>query len=102
MQVETSEELKYLLQVYAQETTFGDNKDDYCRLKLVAQRHLDQKINDSHFKARNRHEDRPVIGALSKGSAKRTMPKTTPRMVTASVGSQKKPMCIWRGMRIQA
>ena len=34
MQVEKSEELKYLLHVYAQETTFGDKKYDYCRLKL--------------------------------------------------------------------
>ena len=37
MQVEKSEELKYLLQVYAQETTFGDKTNDYCRLKLIAQ-----------------------------------------------------------------
>ena len=36
MQVENSEELKYVLQVYAQETTFADKKSDYCRLKLIA------------------------------------------------------------------
>ena len=33
MQVEKSEELKYVLQVYAQETTFGDKKYDDCRWK---------------------------------------------------------------------
>ena len=42
MQVERSEELKYLLQVHAQEMTFGDKKYDYCRLKLMAQRHLEK------------------------------------------------------------
>ena len=53
MQVEKSEELKSLLQVYALETTFGDKKYDYRRLKLVAQRHLEQKIKDSRFEAIN-------------------------------------------------
>ena len=47
--VEKSEELKYFLQVFAQETTFGDKKYDYCTLKLMFQRHLEQKIKDSHF-----------------------------------------------------
>ena len=70
MQVEKSKELTYLLQVYTQETSFGDKKYDYCRLKLMSQRHLEQKINDSHFTARNLDEDRPAIGAPSKGKAK--------------------------------
>ena len=35
MQVEKSEALTYLLQVHAQETTFGDWKYDDCRLKLM-------------------------------------------------------------------
>ena len=48
---------------------FGDEKYDYCRLKLMVQRHLEHKIKDSHFKARNRDEDRPAIGAPSKGKA---------------------------------
>ena len=43
MHVEKSEELKYLLQVYAQETTFGGNTYDYCRLKLMSQRHLEMQ-----------------------------------------------------------
>ena len=70
MQVEKLEEMKYVLQVFAEETTFGDRTYDYCRLKLMAQRHLEQKINGSHFKARNRDEDRPAIGASSKGKGK--------------------------------
>ena len=70
MQIEKSKELKHLLQVYAQETTFGHKKSDYCRLELVAQGHLEQNIKGSHFKARNRDEDRPAIGAPSKGKAK--------------------------------
>ena len=37
MQIEKSEELKHVLQVYAQETTFGDKKYDDCRLKLMVQ-----------------------------------------------------------------
>ena len=40
MQVEKLEDPKYVSQVYAQETTFGDKKYDYCRLKLMVQRHL--------------------------------------------------------------
>ena len=32
-QIEKSEELIHLLQVYAQDTAFGDNKYDYCRSK---------------------------------------------------------------------
>ena len=70
LQVEKSEESKFLVQVYAQETTFGHKKNDYCRLKFRRQRHLVQKIKDSHLKAGNRDEDRPATGALSKGKAK--------------------------------
>ena len=70
MQVENLEELEYLLQVYAQEMTFGDMKCIYCRLKLMSQRHHQQQIKDSHFKARNRDEDRRATGAPIKGKAK--------------------------------
>ena len=70
MQVQKSDELKYLLQVYAQETTLGD--DDDCRLKLMmAQTHLVQKIKEANFKARNRDEDRLATGVPRKGIAKR-------------------------------
>ena len=65
-----SEDLKYLLQVCAQETTFGDMTHDYCRLKLMAKRHLDNKIKDSHFKARHRDDERPAIGVPGEGKAK--------------------------------
>ena len=47
MHVDKSEEMKDLLQVYAQETTFGDKKYDDCKLKLMAQRHLEHIIYDS-------------------------------------------------------
>ena len=63
---EKSEEEKYLLHVYAQETTQGDRECDCCRLKLMVERHLEQKIKDSGFKASNRDEDRPAIGSPSK------------------------------------
>ena len=59
-----------MLQVYAQETTVVDKKYDNCRLKLMAQRQLGQKIKDSHLKATNRDEDRPAIGAPSEENAK--------------------------------
>ena len=36
----------------------------------MAQRHLERKIKDSHFKTRNRDEDRRAMGAPSKGKAK--------------------------------
>ena len=36
----------------------------------MPQRHLEQNSKDSHFEARNRDEDRPAIGAVSKGKAK--------------------------------
>ena len=42
-QVEKSEALKLLSQVFAQETTFGDKKYHECRLNFMAQRHLEQK-----------------------------------------------------------
>ena len=35
----------------------------------MAQKHLEQKIEDSQLKARNRDEDRPAVGAPSKGKA---------------------------------
>ena len=38
MQVEKSEELKYLVQVYVQETAIGDKKYDSCRLQLMAKK----------------------------------------------------------------
>ena len=55
--------------VYTQETTFWDKTYDYCRLELMTQRHLEQKIKDCQFKARNRDEDRLARGAPSKGKA---------------------------------
>ena len=55
--------------VCTHETSFGDKKSDYCRLKLMAHRYIEQKIKESHFKAKNRDENRPAIGAPCKGKA---------------------------------
>ena len=59
-------------------------KRRHSATKLMAQTHLEQKIKDSHFKARNRGEDRPAIGAPSKGNGKtkgkaNNMPKKSER-----------------------
>ena len=51
MQVEKSEGSKYLLHVFPQETTVGGKWYDYGKLKLMVQRHLEQKIQGSHFKS---------------------------------------------------
>ena len=96
MQVEKSEALKQALHVYTHETTFGDKKCDYCRLKLMAHRYLEQKIKESHFKAGNRDEDRSAIGAPSKRKSRRKTQskcqKTTPREDMArGWGSQRSP-----------
>ena len=48
MQIEKLEELKYLWQVYAQETTVGDKKFDKCRFKLMTKRHLEETVKDAH------------------------------------------------------
>ena len=97
IQIEKSKELKYEQQVYAQETTFGDSKYDYCRLKLVVQRHLEQKMQDFHVKTRNRDEDRPAVGAphngKAKGQGKYNVKKST-RDQTAYVGLQKAHVCM--------
>ena len=63
-------QVEYVLHVYVQEKTFGDKNYDYCRLKLMTQRHREQKIKDSHFKAKKRDEDRPALGAPKKQKAK--------------------------------
>ena len=44
MQIEKSEELKYVLQVYAEETTFGDKQEAHQNL-LVKVRHEKQSDN---------------------------------------------------------
>ena len=91
MRVGKSKELKYVLQVHAEETTFGDKKCDNCRLKFMVRRHVEQKIRESLLFARNRDEDRPAIGVPSKGEkrkekAKAHAKKTTLREEIACVG----------------
>ena len=58
----------------------------------MAQRHLEHKIRDSHFKARTRDEDRRATGAPFKGETKeKSRDKTTiiPREEIVYVGLQK-------------
>ena len=61
MQIAMSEGVDNVLQVYAQETTLGDDGHKTSRAK---------KIKDSHFKARNRDDDMFATGAPSNGKAK--------------------------------
>ena len=71
MQVENWEEWKFLLQLYAQDRRhLAKHIYVNCRLKLMAPRHLEQKTEDSHFKARNGDDDRPAVRVLSEGKAK--------------------------------
>ena len=85
MQVEKSDELKYVLQVYAQETTFGDKNDD-CRLKLMAQRLLE--VN-SQQEIETMTDLQLELRAMEKRKGKvKTMTKTSPREETARVGSR--------------
>ena len=83
MQVERSEELKHALHVFTHETSFGDKKYDYCRLKLMAHRYLEQKIKESHFKARNLRRgqtcNRSSVHRKKQKENAKQMPKTTPR-----------------------
>ena len=51
MQVEKSEEVKHLVQVYVQERRHLATRNMFLAdLKLIAQRHLEQKIKDSQSK----------------------------------------------------
>ena len=70
MQIAQSEELTYVLQVHAQETTFGDKKYDYCRWNFVAQSHLEHKNQMIPMSKRNRDEDTPAVVAPSTGKVK--------------------------------
>ena len=83
MQVEKSEELQCLLQVYAQETTVGEKKYDHCRSKLMSQRRLEQKIKDSQCSQREIETKTDVQQELrAEGSRKekaKKIPKTIPR-----------------------
>ena len=94
-----------MLRVYAQETTFSDKKYDDCRLKLMAQRHFEQKIKDSHVKARNRDEDRPAIGAPSKRKSDTKRQRQCQKQFRERrlhTLDHEKPMFIWIFVRIQA
>ena len=93
MQVDQVVNLKHMLHDHVQETTFGDEKDEYCRLKLMVQRDLEHEIEDSHIKARNGDEDRPAIGAPRKRKQRKdkanNMQHITLREDTVYVGLRK-------------
>ena len=87
------------------QATFGDKKYDDCRLKLMVQRHLEHTIKGSHFQARNRDEDRPAIGALSKGKAKgkgEDNAKNNSERVDCIRWDYERQIFMKRSMRIQA
>ena len=54
MQLEKSENLKFVMQLSKQETTFHGNLDEYDRLKHSVQEHLKHKIKDSLFQSQKR------------------------------------------------
>ena len=67
------------------ETTFGDKKYDYCRLKFMVQRHLEQKMKDQSLNSRQGR-------ALCKGKATgkgRSNAETISREDVVHVGLQK-------------
>ena len=70
MQVVKSKAWKYLWKVYTQETTFDEKECNFSRLELMVQWHLEQKMKDSHFKARHRDKDRSATEVLAKGKSK--------------------------------
>ena len=93
--------MKYLLHVYTEETTFGDNKKDSGRMKLMAQRHLEQKIEDCHFRGRNRDEDRHATGLPSEGKGKEHVKKQVLERRLHMLAHER-PMFVWRFVRMQA
>ena len=100
LQVEKSEALKYLLHVYPQETTFGDKKYDYCRLKLMARRHLEHKKKVS----KREIEMRTDLELRAKEERERQKRKCQKQLREKGLQPlhRKRPMFIWKSMRIQA
>ena len=84
--LKNSEEVKSLLQVCAQETTFGDKKYNDCRLKSMVQRHLEQK---SDTWRRGRTCKRSSEQRKSERKRQRQCQHTAPREETILVGPRK-------------
>ena len=59
-----------MLHIHAQETTLGNKKYDYCRLKLMAQRHFEQKIKVFHLKAKKTRRGQTCDWSSEQGEAK--------------------------------
>ena len=92
MQVEKSGKLKYLLQVYARETTFGDKKDHSCKSKLMAQKTSWPPNQGSSFQSEKSRRGQTCIESSEQRKSERkkakTMRKTNPSEETGYVGSR--------------
>ena len=100
MQIEKSEELKYVFEsLRSRGDIFGNNKYDYCRVKLVAQKHLEQRIKDSQCQSEKPRRGQTCNWSSeqeesNKKQGKSACQKTNPREETASARSQKANMCV--------
>ena len=101
MQVEMSDDLEYVLQVHAQETTFGEKKYNYCRWKVVVQ-HKSQGFSFQSEKSRRRREacNWSSEQRKSERKRKRKCQTTTPREDVVNVRLQM-AMYFPRFVRIQ-
>ena len=88
MQLEKSEELTYLWQVCAQETTFGDKKDCRSWPKDISSSKSTILISKREIETRADLQWKLRAKGKRKGKAKK-LPKTTPREETAPCGQRK-------------
>ena len=107
MQVEKSEELKYLVQVYVQETTIGDKKYDSCRLQLMAKKrylvHKNQGFSFQSEKSRRGQTcNRSSEQRYSERNRQIQYAKKQLREKRLHPLDHKRPMFVWWSMRIQA
>ena len=75
------------------------------RLSFMAQRRLEQQMNDSYFRARNRDEGRPAMEAPSKGKAKgkgKETAKNNSERGDCTPWTTRRPLFNWRFVRISS
>ena len=75
--VNTSEKLKYLVALSTQDTVQMNDPSRYSRPTQMVQRYLEQRISESHSKARNKLDEQNVpcaTGKKPKGMAKIGIP----------------------------
>ena len=93
IRVDESEGLKYLLQVYAQETTVGDKKCDYCKIEVDGPKTSRAENQGFSCESEKPRRGQTCNGNSDQGKSKRKRQikckKTTPREETASVGSRR-------------